>query len=101
VIGSVKGFITAVSTCANATTEGKPCDYFGVILAGATLMLDVVPGVGLVAAVGLKSVGRIFTASRIGAKVIRAGLEVAEEAGAVARGLPRMICYYERKYENI
>jgi PKD domain len=87
VIGSVKGFMTAVSACANATTEGKPCDYFGVVLAGVTVMLDVVPGVGEVAALGLKSVGKIFTASRIGAKVIRFGLEVAEEAGAVARAI--------------
>jgi hypothetical protein len=87
VIGSVKGFITAINSCNVATTEGKPCDYFGVILAGVTVMLDVVPGVGELAAVGLKSVGKIFTASRIGAKVIRAGLEVAEEAGAVARGI--------------
>jgi hypothetical protein len=50
-------------------------------------ILDVAPGVGEVAAAGLKSVGKIFTASRTGAKIIRAGLEVAEEAGAVARAI--------------
>jgi hypothetical protein len=89
VLGSTVNFFEAVAACVNKAPatpglegeEAQKCDPMGLIMAGAGVILDVLPGVAL----AFKPLGAIFKASRLGKIAFRAEEVAAEAAGGTAR----------------